>query len=124
MGSDAYATGEALYALNVAGGMPATDPGYAKGVKYLLNTQAADALAPNSRAIVHCLGWQGEGVCPPAQPFGVVNAGRLIRPISAHFYLVPSFRTSERILVRRFIRRSRIRRSAPLGSVRRNISST
>jgi len=76
MGSDAYATGEALYALNVAGGMPATDPGYAKGVKYLLNTQAADALAPNSRAIVHCLGWQGEGVCPPAQPFGVVNAGR------------------------------------------------
>ena len=42
MGSDAYATGQALYALNVAGRMPATDSVYAAGVKYLLNTQAAD----------------------------------------------------------------------------------
>ena len=41
MGSDAYATGEALYALN-AGNMPTTNPVYQKGLKYLLRTQAAD----------------------------------------------------------------------------------
>jgi hypothetical protein len=42
MGSDAYATGEALYALNTAGQMTPSNLVYAKGVKYLLNTQAAD----------------------------------------------------------------------------------
>jgi len=52
MGSDAYATGEALYALNVAGRMPVADPVYAAGVKYLLNTQAADgSWHVNSRSI-------------------------------------------------------------------------
>ena len=42
MGSDAYATGEALYALNTAGQMAPSDAVYAKGVKYLMSTQAAD----------------------------------------------------------------------------------
>ena len=40
--SDAYATGEALYALNIAGKMPVTDAVYRKGVAYLLRTQAED----------------------------------------------------------------------------------
>ncbi len=41
-GSDAYATGQALHALNVAGKMPVTNPVYQRGVKYLLRTQAPD----------------------------------------------------------------------------------
>jgi len=40
--SDAYATGQVLYALNVAARMSVTDAVYQKGVKYLLQTQAAD----------------------------------------------------------------------------------
>jgi ankyrin repeat protein len=42
MGSDAFATGQALYALNAAGKLPASDPAYRKGIAYLLRTQAAD----------------------------------------------------------------------------------
>jgi ankyrin repeat protein len=40
--SDAYATGQALYALNIAAGMSTSDPAFRKGVDYLLNTQAED----------------------------------------------------------------------------------
>jgi ankyrin repeat protein len=39
--SDAYATGQAVYALNVAR-VPQDDPAYRKGISYLLRTQAAD----------------------------------------------------------------------------------
>ena len=42
MGSDAYATGEALYALNAAGNLPTSSVVYQRGVKYLLSTQADD----------------------------------------------------------------------------------
>ena len=42
MGSDSYATGQALYALNVAGKMAVSNPVYQKGVDYLLRTQAPD----------------------------------------------------------------------------------
>jgi len=41
MGTDAYATGEALYALHTAG-MASSSAVYRKGVNYLLRTQAAD----------------------------------------------------------------------------------
>jgi ankyrin repeat protein len=37
--SDAYATGQALYALHVAGGVPVSDPVYQQGVQFLLRTQ-------------------------------------------------------------------------------------
>ena len=40
--TDAYATGQALYALSAAARTPATHPIYAKGVRYLLDTQAPD----------------------------------------------------------------------------------
>lgn len=40
--SDAYATGSALVALHEAGGLPATDSAYARGLRLLLRTQQAD----------------------------------------------------------------------------------
>ena len=40
--SDAYATGTALWALYTAGKLPAADPAYRKGVRFLLGTQEAD----------------------------------------------------------------------------------
>ncbi len=42
MVSDSYATGQVLYALNVAGKMAVSNPVYQKGVDYLLRTQAPD----------------------------------------------------------------------------------
>jgi N-acyl-D-amino-acid deacylase len=42
LGSDAYATGQTLYALHEAGNLPATDPSYQKGVNYLLRNQCQD----------------------------------------------------------------------------------
>jgi hypothetical protein len=39
--SDAYATGQALFALHEAG-VPASDPGYQRGVRFLLETQYED----------------------------------------------------------------------------------
>jgi len=42
MPSDAYATGQVLFALSVAGKMASSDAAFQKGVDYLLKTQAAD----------------------------------------------------------------------------------
>jgi ankyrin repeat protein len=39
---EAYATGEALYALHVSGEVPATDASYQRGVRWLLRNQLAD----------------------------------------------------------------------------------
>lgn len=48
---DAYATGQALVALHVAGGLPTTSPIYQRGVRHLLDTQLADGswLVPTRR---------------------------------------------------------------------------
>ena len=40
--SDAYSTGQALFALHEAGGVAITDPGWQRGISYLLRTQAPD----------------------------------------------------------------------------------
>src|SRR5262249_13970121 len=40
--SDAYATGQALFALNEAGEIPVTDPAYRRGTAFLLRTQEDD----------------------------------------------------------------------------------
>ncbi len=40
--SDAYSTGEAMVALNEAGGVAVTDPAWEKGLQYLLSTQQPD----------------------------------------------------------------------------------
>lgn len=42
MGSDAYATGEALYALHLGGKLKTEHDVYQKGMRYLLRTQASD----------------------------------------------------------------------------------
>ena len=42
MPSDAYATGEALYALHLGGGVAVNHAAYLRGVEYLLKTQAKD----------------------------------------------------------------------------------
>jgi hypothetical protein len=54
--ADAYATGQALYSLALAG-VPATEASYAKGVAYLLRTQAADGT------------WQVKARSKPFQPY-------------------------------------------------------
>jgi hypothetical protein len=40
--SDAYGTGQALYALHVGAGMPVSDSVYQRGVQFLLRTQEED----------------------------------------------------------------------------------
>lgn len=42
LGSDAYATGQSLYALREAGGMPSEEPALRRGIDFLLRTQLPD----------------------------------------------------------------------------------
>lgn len=52
LNSDAYATGQALYALHVGGRLSAADPAYVRGVRFLLRTQDEDgSWFVNKRAI-------------------------------------------------------------------------
>jgi hypothetical protein len=39
---DAYATGEALYALHISADVPTSDPVYQKGIQWILRNQLAD----------------------------------------------------------------------------------
>jgi hypothetical protein len=52
LASDAYATGQALVALNESGNVAVTDSAYKRGVEYLLSTQLEDgSWCVRSRAI-------------------------------------------------------------------------
>jgi ankyrin repeat protein len=57
LGSDSYATGQALVALNQAGALPVTDLAYRRGVEFLLKTQLEDG------------SWYVRSRAIPAQPY-------------------------------------------------------
>lgn len=57
LGSDAYATGQALVALRQAGDLRATDPSYRRGIAFLLKTQLEDG------------SWYVKSRAIPFQPF-------------------------------------------------------
>jgi hypothetical protein len=57
LNSDAYATGQSLYALAEGAGMTTAEPDYRKGVRYLLSTQRADG------------SWHVRSRAPKFQPF-------------------------------------------------------
>lgn len=59
--SDAYATGQSLYALHIAASLPVADEVYKRGVKYLMDTQGEDGT------------WQVHRRCYPFQIY--FNAG-------------------------------------------------
>jgi hypothetical protein len=61
LGSDAYATGQALYALHESGQLKAIDPAYQKGISFLLRTQFEDG------------SWRVQSRSFPVVPF--VNSG-------------------------------------------------
>src|SRR5579859_2169995 len=57
LGSDAYATGQALVALNETGALAITDPAYKRGTHYLMTTQTEDG------------SWHVKSRVLPIQPF-------------------------------------------------------
>jgi len=57
LSSDAYATGESLYALNQSGALDASDKAYQRGLAYLLQTQLADG------------SWHVKSRAPKFQPY-------------------------------------------------------
>ena len=76
--SDAYATGQALYALHIAGGLPVTHPVYTRGVQFLLRTQDADGswLSTSAPSLQITTSTPGSRTVSRSTPRSTAPAGR------------------------------------------------
>ena len=77
MGSDAYASGEALVALRESGAVPVTDRAYRKGLEFLLRTQIEDGSWIVETRAVPDPGVLRERVSLRREPVGVRGRDRM-----------------------------------------------